>query len=170
MTQVQPPDPFAVFGVPHRLDLDMQELESRYLALSRANHPDQNRAEGVEDCAAVLSRAAEVNDSWRALKDRWRRAQVLIQLRAPDALEEHKQLDPEFLLEAMDLAERVATCQAADLQTVSSELGAAEDKAFAAIQQAVLDKDFALAARRLHESKYVRKAQADLTIREEALT
>lgn len=169
MTQVQPPDPFAVFGVDHQLDLDMQQLERRYLELSRANHPDQNRAAGIDDCAAVLSRAAEVNDSWRVLKDRWRRAQALIQLRAPEALDEHKQLDPEFLLEAMDLAERVATCEAGSFKAIRAELRQAEDKAFAAIQQAVLDDDFAVAARHLHESKYVRKAQADLTLREEAL-
>ena len=37
-------DPFAVFGVEHRLDLDERALEKRYLQLSRDLHPDRNRA------------------------------------------------------------------------------------------------------------------------------
>ena len=165
MTKVQHLDPFTVFGLEHRLDLDMRQLERRYLELSRVSHPDQNRTAGTEDCAAVLSRSAEINDCWRVLKDRWQRARALIGLRAPDLLDQHRQLGQEFLLEAMELAEQVATCEPAELPALRQKLAAAEDDAFAAIQGAVIAGDFALAARRLHESKYVRKALADLLIR-----
>ena len=113
----------------------------------------------------MLSRSAEINDCWRVLKDRWQRARALIGLRAPDLLDQHRQLGQEFLLEAMELAEQVATCEPAELPALRQKLAAAEDDAFAAIQGAVIAGDFALAARRLHESKYVRKALADLLIR-----
>lgn len=158
-------DPFAVLGVEHRLDLDERALERRYLQLSRDNHPDLKRARGVTDCAAVLARSAEINDSWRTLKDRWSRARALLEVRAPGALEEHKQLDQEFLLEALELAEDVAQAPPDDLPALRARLRGEEDRAFRAVEDAFAAGDLPLAARRLHESKYVRKACADLDAR-----
>lgn len=155
-------DPFTVFGVEHRLDLDARALERRYLQLSRDCHPDLHRATGAADCAAVLSRAAEINDSWQKLKDRWERARALIELRAPGLLREQRALDPEFLATALELAEEVAFADAATIPTLRSQLQATCDAVFADVAQACDRDDFATAARRLHESKYVRKALADL--------
>ncbi|MGE3173232.1 MAG: Fe-S protein assembly co-chaperone HscB [Planctomycetota bacterium] len=158
-------DPFTVFGIEHRLDLDDRALERRYLQLSRECHPDLHRAERTADCAAVLARAAEINDSWRVLKDRWERARALIELQAPGALDAQKQLDPEFLAEALELAEEVAMAAPDALEALRARLRARADAAFAALRQATVDGDLQQAARRLHESKYVRKALADLQAR-----
>lgn len=162
MTKVPALDPFVVFGIEHRLDLDPRALERRYLELSRDSHPDLHRAHGVEDCAAVLSRAAEINDAWRLLENRWSRAEALLALRSPGELERQKQLDPAFLLEAMDLAEAVATLPPAALPALQQRLQQQADEVFAAIARALAAGDHAAAARRLHESRYVRKALADL--------
>ena len=158
-------DPFAVFGVERRLDLDERALEKRYLQLSRDLHPDRNRAAGVEDCAAVLARAAEVNDAWRLLRDRWERARVLLETQAPGALERHKQLDADFLLDAMELAEQVSLAEPSTVPDLRNRLAAQVDAAYAALRAAFAQRDHALAARRLHESKYLRKALADLEAR-----
>jgi Fe-S protein assembly co-chaperone HscB len=163
------PDPFTVFGIEHRLDLDERALERRYLQLSRDCHPDRNRGGGAADCAAVLARAAEINDSWRVLKDRWERARVLIELRAPGVLDDQKQLDPEFLAGALERAEMVANAESAELPALRQQLRADADAAWHGVRDAATAGDFATAARRLHESKYVRKAMADLEARAEAI-
>jgi len=160
-------DPFTVFGIEHRLDLDERTLERRYLQLSRDCHPDLNRGVGAADCAAVLARAAEINDSWRVLKDRWERARVLIELGAPGVLDDHKQLDPEFLGAALERAEAVANAEPAAWPLLRRQLRADADAAWQGVRDAAAAGDFATAARRLHESKYVRKALADLEARAE---
>ena len=165
-------DPFSVFGIEHAIQLDARELERRYLRLSRDSHPDHNRAKGSDDCAAVLARAAEINDAWRTLKDRWRRAQALIELRAPAAMHEQKQLDQMFLMQAMELAEEVAELDHNDAPAVAAlqeRLTKAEDEAFQAVETAIQSDDLAAAARHLHQSKYVRKARADLESQQEAM-
>src|SRR5262249_25970856 len=149
-------DPFAVFGVEHRLDLDERALEQRYLQLSRELHPDRHRAAAVADCAAVLVRAAEGNDAWRTLKDRWERARVLLELRAPAVLAQQKQLDADFLLDAMELAEEVALAEPAAVPALRRKLATAVDRAWAAVQRAFAAGDYQQAARALHESKYSR--------------
>jgi molecular chaperone HscB len=155
-------DPFAVFGVEHRLDLDSRTLERRYLQLSRECHPDLHRSEGAADCAAVLARSAEINDSWRVLSDRWERASALITMRAPDALTQNRALDPEFLGTALELAEEVAFAEGAEIANLKSRLQTTCDDVFAELARACADGDYDAAARRLHESRYVRKALMDL--------
>ncbi|MEC7726315.1 MAG: DnaJ domain-containing protein, partial [Planctomycetota bacterium] len=108
MNHVPAPDAFAVFGVPRALDLDANDLELRYLQLSRECHPDHHRSEDVGESVAVLQRAAEVNDAWNVLKDRWKRARALLEAEAPGVLEANKKLDPMFLADALELAEEVA--------------------------------------------------------------
>ncbi len=169
MTKAAPLDPFAVFGIEHRLDLDPRTLEKRYLQLSRECHPDLHRASGAADCAAVLARSAEINDSWRVLSDRWERARVLLEVRAPGVIAAEKRLDPEFLASALDLAEQVATSADAAVETLRTELAAGAEAAFDRVRSAVAAGDFVAAARRLHESKYVRKALADLDARTTAV-
>jgi molecular chaperone HscB len=158
-------DPFTVFGVEHRLDLDMRTLERRFLQLSRECHPDLHRAAGAADCAAVLTRSAEINDSWRTLSDRWERARALIELSSPGAMDRGRTLDPEFLATALELAEEVAFADGPDLASLRQRLNATCDDVFAELARACAEDDFAAAARRLHESRYVRKALADLDAR-----
>jgi molecular chaperone HscB len=170
VTTSQARDPFSTFGIPHAINLDIRALERRYLQLSRECHPDHNRSKGAADCGAVLQRAADINDAYRVLKDRWRRAQALIELRAPEAMARQKDLDQAFLLEAMELAEEVASIgdDPERIQRLAERLARAEDSAFIGVERAVNAGDWQTAARHLHQSKYVRKARNDLDQRLEA--
>jgi hypothetical protein len=106
----------------------------------------------------VLTRSAEINDSWRTLSDRWERARALIELSSPGAMDRGRTLDPEFLATALELAEEVAFADGPDLASLRQRLNATCDDVFAELARACAEDDFAAAARRLHESRYVRKA------------
>lgn len=155
-------DPFSVLGVEHTLDLDARVLEQRYHELSRACHPDLHRSTATADCIAVLQRAAEVNDAFRVLRDPWERARALLELRAPGVLDREKQLDPAFLLAALELAEAVATAGVAAIPALRAELQQALAADFAAVAAAAQAGDFAAGARRFHAANYHRKALRDL--------
>jgi molecular chaperone HscB len=165
VSHVPAPDPFAVFGLPRSLELDAAALEKRYLALSRGCHPDHNRAEDAIDCAAVLLRAAEINDAFRVLRDRWQRARSLIEAECPGALERNKALDPVFLVAALELAEQVATVDRDAVEGLRCRLQRELEDDYTALRAAVEAAEFDAAAVRFHQAHYHRKALADLEAR-----
>jgi Fe-S protein assembly co-chaperone HscB len=88
------------------MDLCPAELEARYLALSRECHPDYHTGASPEAQSESIRRAAAVNDAYRALKDAWQRAELLVESAEPGTIERTKKLPQAFLIEAMELAER----------------------------------------------------------------
>jgi molecular chaperone HscB len=156
------PDPFTVLDLAPRFDLDRDELESRYLALSRAGHPDHHADLDPAAMRELLARAAAVNDAYRLLRDPFERARALVDRLDAGAFEAQKQLDPAFLLEAMELAEEVAGADPGSRPALAARLRAMIDADLGAIGAALAAGDAARAAALLHQSKYHRKALADL--------
>ena len=71
-------DPFQTLGVDARFDLDLGAVEKRHRDLSRALHPDRYADASATERRMSLSRAIEVNEAWRALRDPVRRAEALL--------------------------------------------------------------------------------------------
>lgn len=165
MSHVPAPDPFTVFGLPRTLDLDDAALERRYLRLSRECHPDLHRAADTADCIAVLQRAAEINDAWQVLRDPWQRARALLELLEPGVLQRNQRLDPQFLGQALELAEEVAFAQGPAVAPLRERITAALADDFAAVRAALARGDLAAAAARCHAANYHKKALADLDLK-----
>jgi molecular chaperone HscB len=147
-------DPFHVFQIEPRFDLDLGALGQRHRDLSRALHPDRYAGRPAAERREALGRAIQVNEAWRVLRDPVRRAEALLR-RLGVALGEDSQPpdDPEFLMNMMErretlreLAKRadVAAITAlsehvrADEQRTLAELG--EGLARALERQAALDR------------------------------
>ena len=158
-------DPFLVLGVPVAMDLDEGDLERRYLALSRECHPDYHRGAGGDEQTAVLQRAAQLNDAYRILVDSWRRAEAILELSEPGVLERTKQLCPAFLMEALDVAEEVAVAPAATVAALQARLRGIVDRYLGDVARHLAERQWTKAATHLHESRYYRKALADLQAR-----
>lgn len=157
-------DVFAVFGLEPRLDIARSELEARYLELSRACHPDHHAAAGADERIALLTRAAEVNDAYRILRDPWQRAEALVERAAPGTLAATKSLDPSFLADALELAEEVANTEPGTdgADALRARLIAALAGDWDALAAAVERESWHDAAVQLHEARYHRKALRDL--------
>src|SRR5690242_13592019 len=102
-------DPFATLGVEARFDLDPRALERRHRDLSRALHPDRYTGAGSAERRIALSRAIDVNEAFRALKDPIRRAEALIR-RAGVAVGEtaEPRPPPALLMEMMEAREELS--------------------------------------------------------------
>ena len=155
-------DPFVVLGVPVTMDLDESDLERRYLELSRDSHPDHHGGASPEEQIAVLERSARLNDAYRQLRDPWRRAAKILELREPGVLDRNKQLCPIFLSEAMELSEEVfeATPETRDGLRAKVEAKIASD--LASLHTWIEKGEWSEAATVLHQSRYHRKALDDL--------
>ncbi|MEN9581502.1 MAG: hypothetical protein RJA70_4511 [Pseudomonadota bacterium] len=111
-------------GFEPSFDLDRAELEKRHRELGRALHPDRYGQSGASERRQALSRAIDVNEAYRTLKDPLRRAEALL-LRLAIA-EVHEPASPAFLMEILEAREALS--------------GAAKNKDIAAI--VALSKEF----------------------------
>lgn len=155
-------DPFARLGIRRCMGISKDELETRYLKLSKTCHPDLNRTADVAEQARILSLAAELNDAYRTLKNPWERARCLIDLQDPQLFTMTKKLAPTFLMTAMELAEDVAEVNADRAENLRLTCKRKLDLYLEEIAELLLREDYAEAAVKLHESRYYRKALEDL--------
>ncbi len=113
-------DPFATLGIARSFEVDLAATEKTHRELSRALHPDRFVNAGVSERRAALSKAVEVNEAWRIVRDPIRRAEALLELegvKAPEGKE--AQPDAEFLMEMLELREALAEAKAErDLEAV----------------------------------------------------
>jgi molecular chaperone HscB len=151
------------------MELDQQELERRYLALSRQHHPDHLVSRGDLDAQGseqeqldVLLRSAAVNDAYRTLRDPWRRAEALLELREPGVLQRTKQLPTAFLAAAMELAEETAGARGEAAAALRARLVADVEQRLRTVSTRIAAGDFRGAATALHAARYCRKALHDL--------
>jgi len=87
-------DYFEVFGLPRKLQIDLDGLQRSFYELSRRHHPDFHQGAGAEDQARALEASALVNRAYRALGDPVRRVEYLI------ALEEGREVREETTAKA----------------------------------------------------------------------
>ena len=155
-------DPFAVLGLEPRMDLLDADLEKVYLRLSRETHPDAHPGASAKEQVAILSRSADINDAYKKLRDPWQRARAILELRVPGIMEQTKDLQPTFLMEAMEQAEEVAKAGEDDKPGLARRLDRAIAESLAQISVDIENDRNEAAAVLLHESRYHRKARADL--------
>ncbi|MDH5672699.1 MAG: Fe-S protein assembly co-chaperone HscB [Myxococcales bacterium] len=130
-------DPFATLGLPRSYRLDVRELETRYRELQKALHPDRHAGASASQRRMSLTRAVEVNDAYRALRDDVTRAEALLSV--VGAGSQREQADPAFLMEIMELREELGEARArGDLDTVAAlgkRVGALRDDSRQALEQ-----------------------------------
>jgi molecular chaperone HscB len=121
-------DPFATLGLPRAFDVDLAAVEKTHRELSRALHPDRFVSAGASERKAALSKAVEVNEAWRVVRDPIRRAEALLLLAGVAVGEDREpRVDPEFLMEMLEQREALAEAKAArDLARVHALAGAIE--------------------------------------------
>jgi molecular chaperone HscB len=71
-------DYFSFLGLPRKLTLDTQELESRFRDLSRKFHPDYYYNASPQERLASLERSSYLNDAYRTLKNPIARVEHLL--------------------------------------------------------------------------------------------
>ena len=91
--KVQPPTPvdyFTFFGLPFRLNLQPEKLETEFYALSRHLHPDINAVNSDREQQWSLEKSSQLNDAYRTLKDPITRTEYLLRLQGVQLEEQSK--------------------------------------------------------------------------------
>ena len=99
-----PSNYYDFFGLDHRLDLDLRDLEKRFYTLSREHHPDRFSLKSREEQQYALDATAILNDGYRTLRDPLARAEYLLKENGFDIGEQSsKNVPPELLEEVFEL-------------------------------------------------------------------
>jgi molecular chaperone HscB len=77
-------DYFSFLGVPRQLNLDVDDLEQRFRALSRQFHPDYFYNSTPAERRASLERSSYLNDAYRTLRQPISRLEYLLSLEGMD--------------------------------------------------------------------------------------
>jgi molecular chaperone HscB len=102
-------DPFATLSIEPRFDIDLRAVEQRHRDLSRALHPDKFVGAPANERRLALSRAIEVNEAYRVVRDPIKRAEALLRragVRVGEA--EEPKPSPHLLMEMMESREALA--------------------------------------------------------------
>jgi molecular chaperone HscB len=116
-------DPFSTLGVPTRFDLDPIEIERAYRELQKALHPDRHVGKPAGERRIALSKAIEVNEAYRTVKDELSRARALLALRGLEAKDE-RPADPSFLMDVMERREELGVARTNRDVAAARRLGA----------------------------------------------
>lgn len=98
-------DPFDMFGLEPRFDLDEDELRQRYMTAAAEAHPDRY-TDPIEQADAA-DRASLLNEAYRTLLDPERRANALLLTLGGTTKEDDNALPPDLLMDMMDVRERM---------------------------------------------------------------
>ena len=104
---------FELFGLPVSFDIDVKALAERYRELQRAVHPDKFASASDAERRLSMQLATRVNEGFRTLKDPLARARYLLELRGVALDDADTQLDGGFLMQQMELRERMAAVKGA---------------------------------------------------------
>jgi molecular chaperone HscB len=123
-------------------DIPVSTLRREFLQLQALAHPDKYPPGPAKDCAETLS--ARINEAYRTLADPLRRAQYLlaqwhgIDVTAEDGAAAAKHaLDPEMLMEVMDVQETIEDVSASPVAEAEATINRLREENAARVQASV---------------------------------
>lgn len=122
---------FEIFALPVSFRVDAEVLSRHYRELQRNVHPDRFANASDQERRLSVQRAAQINEGYRILKDPLARAPYLLELRGVNVADENNTaMDPEFLMEQMELREALEEVRQQDnpLAVVGRLIGTIEDR------------------------------------------
>jgi molecular chaperone HscB len=108
---------FELFGLAPAFALDLDHLDRAYRDIQAEVHPDRFAHAGDAERRASMQMTTQVNEAYRTLKSPVQRAKYLLELNGVDVgFETNTAMPPEFLMEQMELRERLE--EARDAKTL----------------------------------------------------
>jgi molecular chaperone HscB len=154
------PDAFALLGLPAQFDLDTTTIEQAFFDKSKELHPDRFASAPAAERVAVLSRSRALNDAYQKLKKPVARAEYLL-ARHGVTIGDNEQLDPEFLMEILELREQLAEARVAgqrpEMERLCSIMTQRRTAAIEALPQLFAQNDLAAVKEELILLRYVER-------------
>jgi molecular chaperone HscB len=118
---------FTLFDLPVSFDIDRKTLAERYRTLQQTVHPDRFANAAEPERRLSVQMAARINEGFQTLKDPLARGRYLLELRGVELDDMDTGFDGVFLMEQMELRERLGAVKENDdphqqLKKISSDI------------------------------------------------
>ena len=158
-------DYFTIFGLPVAFGIDKDSVESRYLELAQAVHPDRFVGADSGTRRQAMERATAVNQGYKVLRDPVRRAEYLVKLAGVDldsSDPDHgaPSMDQGFLIEMIERREEITDARAkgpAALDALRDRVEDEMDDVMQTVQSQLESRDTPAAARSLVARRYLQR-------------
>lgn len=128
---------FELFEIPIQLQVDSQALRSTFMQLSRRYHPDFFTNETPEAQEEALEKSALVNKAWKIFQHPDETIAYVLQLKGLIVDNEKYQLDPDFLMEMMEINEAISEQDEEQQSTLRARLQALEEQIYAPVSDII---------------------------------
>lgn len=158
---------FEIFDLTPGFAIDLEVLTGRYRELQRLVHPDKYAHSSDQERRLAVQMAANINDAFRTLKSPVERALYLLHLREVVVDDESaRRVDPEFLMEQMELREALGEVRssAQALTKIFATIDALEQQTLGALAEAFARGDAAAlrsASEHVQKLRFINKLRAE---------
>lgn len=156
---------FEQFSLPEKFDIDLGELEKKYLELQNQFHPDNA---GLDDVEKSIS----INEAYKTLSDDFNRACYLLSLKNIDIQNDEKAIKPDFVTLEMILELQEKISEISDLKEIETLRTNLDSEVKILIEEAMkifAENKIEQSAQILVKAKYLKKSLQDLKIRKREL-
>ena len=152
---------FNLFSLPATFEIDLAELEKKYLEFQHQFHPDKSSSDDI-------SKSIEINEAYRILSDDFLRACHILQLKGIDILHDEKavKVDVATLGEILELQERISEISKDEIDNLRKEINSGYKLL---IIEAMREQNPSASAQLLVKAKYLKKSLDDLKIRKQKI-
>lgn len=105
---------YQILGLPVSFDIDNERLNSNYHEIQKSVHPDNFANSSDLERRLSVQKAGQINDALETLKNPLRRSIYLLSLYGVELTDNDTSIDPEFLMEQMDLRENLSEVNSKD--------------------------------------------------------
>ena len=98
---------FELYGLPVLMKVDTSEIKKKFYELSRQYHPDFHARSDEAGQAEALEKSADVNKAYKVFQNADDTIRYVLQMKDLIYDEEKYELDPEFLMEVMEINEQL---------------------------------------------------------------
>jgi molecular chaperone HscB len=163
---------FEKFSLIPDFDINLDELENRYLKLQQQFHPDQLLGKNSSDQDAEIINSIDINEAYKILKNPVKRAVYLLKLHGINIDDENCPVKPdqETLISVLELREKISQTKDTNIiDEIKTQLEGEITGLMIIVKENFKQKNYNQAAQNLIKVKYFDKTIADLKIKKQNL-
>ena len=103
---------FELYGLPVSLILDKSKVSEKFYELSRECHPDHFTRQSPREQREMLEKSSMVNNAFKIFQNPDETIKYVLKLKDLLHDDEKYELDPEFLMQVMEISEKLKELQA----------------------------------------------------------
>lgn len=163
---------FEKFSLSPAFDINLDDLEQKYLTLQQQYHPDQllHKTVGEQDTAAIES--ININEAYKILKNPISRAIYLLKLQGINIDDDNCPIKPDHstLMQVLELREEISQIKNKDeINQIRNNLESEITRLMQEVKKNFSKNDFNQVAQFLIKIKYFDKTIADLKLKKQTL-